>query len=54
MNEINTYRDEMTLKFILGTESLDNFDSDAVSAAAVAATLILWRRTRRRGPATAA
>lgn len=27
MNEINTYRDEMTLKFILGTESLDNFDS---------------------------
>ena len=26
MNEINTYRDEMTLKFILGTESLDNFD----------------------------
>ena len=28
--------------------------SDAVSAAAVAATLILWRRTRRRGPATAA
>lgn len=27
MNEINTYRDEMTLKFIFGTESLDNFDS---------------------------
>ena len=26
MNENNTYRDEMTLKFILGTESLDNFD----------------------------
>ena len=26
MNEINTYRDEMTLRFILGTESLDNFD----------------------------
>lgn len=26
MNEINTYRDEMTLKFILDTESLDNFD----------------------------
>ncbi|MCI8517734.1 MAG: extracellular solute-binding protein [Hungatella sp.] len=26
MNEINTYRDEMTLKFIFGTESLDNFD----------------------------
>ena len=26
MNEINTSRDEMTLKFILGTESLDNFD----------------------------
>ncbi len=27
MNEINTYRDEMTLKFIFGTESLDNFDN---------------------------
>ena len=27
MNEINTYRDEMTLKFILGTESIDNFDA---------------------------
>lgn len=27
MNEINTYRDEMTLKFIFGTESLDNFDT---------------------------
>lgn len=27
MNEINTYRDEMTIKFILGNESLDNFDS---------------------------
>lgn len=26
MNEVNTYRDEMTLKFILGTESLDKFD----------------------------
>lgn len=26
MNEINTYRDEMTLKYILGTESLDTFD----------------------------
>lgn len=26
INEINTYRDEMTLKFIFGTESLDNFD----------------------------
>ncbi len=25
-NEINTYRDEMTLKFILGIEPLDNFD----------------------------
>lgn len=25
-NEIKTYVDEMTLKFILGTESLDNFD----------------------------
>lgn len=27
MNEINTYRDEMTLKFIFGTESMDNFDT---------------------------
>ena len=27
MNEINTYRDEMVLKFIFGTESLDNFDT---------------------------
>lgn len=26
MNEINTYRDEMTIKFILGTEKLDGFD----------------------------
>ena len=26
MNEINTYRDEMTLKFSFGTESLDQFD----------------------------
>jgi len=26
MNEINTYRDEMTLKFMFGTESLDKFD----------------------------
>ena len=26
MNEINTYRDEMTLKFIFGTESIDQFD----------------------------
>ena len=26
MNEVETYRDEMTNKFILGTESLDNFD----------------------------
>lgn len=26
MNEINTYRDEMTLKFIFGDESLDKFD----------------------------
>lgn len=31
MNDINTYRDEMTLKFILGTESLDKFD-DYVAA----------------------
>ena len=27
MNEINTYRDEMTLKFIFGDESMDNFDN---------------------------
>jgi putative aldouronate transport system substrate-binding protein len=27
MNEINTYRDEMELKFILGTENLANWDS---------------------------
>ncbi len=27
MNEINTYRDEMILKFIFGTESVDNFDT---------------------------
>ncbi|MCI8951236.1 MAG: extracellular solute-binding protein [Lachnospiraceae bacterium] len=27
MNEINTYRDEMILKFIFGTESLENFDT---------------------------
>ena len=27
MNEIATYRDEMTLKFILGTESFDNWDT---------------------------
>lgn len=27
MNEISTYRDEMTLKFILGTESFDNWDN---------------------------
>lgn len=26
INEITTYRDEMALKFIFGTESLDNFD----------------------------
>lgn len=26
MNEVNTYRDEMVLKFILGVESLDNYD----------------------------
>jgi len=26
MNEINTYRDEMTIRFILGTESFDNYD----------------------------
>jgi len=26
MNEVNTYRDEMTLKFILGTENIDNYD----------------------------
>ena len=27
MNQVNTYRDEMTLKFIFGDESLDNFDT---------------------------
>ena len=27
MNQVNTYRDEMTLKFIFGDESLENFDS---------------------------
>ena len=27
MSEINTYRDEMTIRFILGTESLDNYDN---------------------------
>jgi len=27
MNEINTYRDEMTLKYIFGSESLDNYDA---------------------------
>ncbi|MDL2234313.1 extracellular solute-binding protein, partial [Ruminococcaceae bacterium OttesenSCG-928-L11] len=27
MNDIETYRDEMTLKFILGTESLDKYDT---------------------------
>lgn len=27
MNEIKTYQDEMEIKFILGTESLDNFDA---------------------------
>ena len=26
-NELNTYVDEMTLKFIFGTESFDNWDS---------------------------
>ena len=26
MNEINTYRDEMTLKFILGNKSFDEWD----------------------------
>lgn len=31
MNDINTYRDEMMLKFILGTESLDNFDKYAAT-----------------------
>ncbi len=31
MNEINTYRDEMTLRFIFGTESLDNFDEYAAN-----------------------
>jgi putative aldouronate transport system substrate-binding protein len=27
MNEVNTYVDEMTVKFLLGTESLDGFDA---------------------------
>lgn len=27
MNEVNTYSDEMTVKFLLGTESLDGFDA---------------------------
>ena len=27
MNEINTYRDEMTLKFILGTADIAEFDA---------------------------
>ena len=27
MNEVNTYRDEMTLKFILGTAELSEFDT---------------------------
>lgn len=27
MNEVNTYVDEMTVKFLLGTESLDRFDA---------------------------
>lgn len=27
MNEISTYRDEMTIKFILGTADLSEFDS---------------------------
>lgn len=27
MNEINTYRDEMQVKFIMGIESLDNYDT---------------------------
>jgi len=27
MNEVKTYRDEMILKFIFGTESIDNFDT---------------------------
>ena len=27
MTDIDTYVDEMTLKFIIGTESLDNWDS---------------------------
>ena len=27
MNEINTYRDEMELKFILGTENLSGWDT---------------------------
>lgn len=26
MNDINTYRDEMTIKFIMGTEPLENYD----------------------------
>jgi putative aldouronate transport system substrate-binding protein len=26
MNDINTYRDEMTIKFIMGSEPLDNYD----------------------------
>ncbi|GIP15611.1 hypothetical protein J40TS1_12530 [Paenibacillus montaniterrae] len=26
MTDINTYKDEMILKFIMGAESLDNFD----------------------------
>lgn len=26
MNDVNTYRDEMTIKFIMGTEPLENFD----------------------------
>lgn len=27
ISEVNTYRDEMFMKFVLGTESLDNFDA---------------------------
>ena len=27
MTEVNTYLDQMVLKFIMGTESLDNFDA---------------------------
>ena len=27
MTDINTYREEMTYKFITGQESLDNFDA---------------------------